>query len=249
MDTIDFLVRIIPSIEKTLYDTLQEHYLLDKSSYSLSKVLLEKLNDYIELESSVSPTAIRGIVTFWIENTNPSPAIDSIINKGYRHAQYPLYDSFFILLNHNQIKIKLKGITVVNNEEMNRQELAKQIEEAQESQIPVLMATDTSEYHEPEVQVQAKTKLDLGGTYIASSAKRVLDNLLRALNENKGEEETKTSLIEYRNKIYNEIFVEILHRAADLQEKDETGDIIQELEGILESIYVIQAIKDSSSSN
>jgi len=58
-------------------------------------------------------------------------------------------------------------------------------------------------------------------------------------------EDLQAPVIEFTNKIYNELYVEILNRATELQERSKTGDLIPELSGLIEALSIVQSLKHS----
>jgi hypothetical protein len=51
-------------------------------------------------------------------------------------------------------------------------------------------------------------------------------------------------VIAYRDKIFNDIYTEILNRSTELQEQSK-GTLIPELNGLIEALNVIQSLQNS----
>jgi len=196
------------------------------------------------------------------------------VGTRHNHAFRDLHESLVEQLLKDEVTLKLKPVIVINEPVARREYKKEVIEEvalSEQEEAAILRVLALVEEKKKECSSDPSRETLNSFNYVQMRAE---ENLKKGMNQYKEEldrnalqwasrrssrllnglevEEVKASIedlqapvIEFTNKIYNELYVEILNRATELQERSKTGDLIPELSGLIEALSIVQSLKHS----
>jgi len=249
-------------LENSLYKVLSE--MEDSWGYK-AQTIKKRIEQDFDFCPKAPEETLVSLLAVWVGSISNS--VSGLKGKS-------LHESLTSHLIKDEITLRLKAITIINTLEVPKEPRAVSVEaiklsdqeeaafhrimEMVESKGQECATASWGEGYNKEFnyyQEKAKASIKQGtktneawlNTHAQQWASRRSSKLLGNLNAGLVEESIEQMLapvVEYRNKIFNEIYTEILHRSTELQVQSK-GLLIPELNGLIEALNVIQSIQNS----
>jgi hypothetical protein len=249
-------------LENSLYKVLSD---MDDSWGYKAQTIKKRIEQDFEFCPKMSEDTLVSLLAVWVGSISNS--VSGLKGKN-------IHESLTSHLIKDEITLRLKAITVVNTPEVPKEPRTVIVEDGplsdkEEAAILRILAmveekgkecasaswgegyNRTFNYYQEKAEESIKQGTKTNEAWLNAHAQqwasRRSSKLLANLSEGVVEESIDKLLapvIAYRDKIFNDIYTEILNRSTELQEQSK-GTLIPELNGLIEALNVIQSLQNS----